>query len=435
MSLDSWITKKQKEHSCNMCPFCKKVFGNAGGLKSHIMCIHSAAMHQQLFKGQTFLFPASTPTGSPPSLQLGKRPFIDNIESSSPASDALLPSTHSTKSSSSPPPHKKHRRKRYSVKFKLDTVRGYTEYALVNEGTDETCQAKYACNIGIDPSLLSRWRQQQSKLSTYIHSTGSVGRSHTKLCPLTTAKWPQLEDQLYSAFQTARVDGWKVSVCVCTYWQACMSCVCCACVLIPVSHISHLLKWCTQVTDKWLCLMAQELYVIDDLFPPGTLAPGFKASKGWLYRFKKRYNIVCRRATNTKKGSVMKRFPAILKFLSYFRLKVQGAPSSSFSSIPPPPRDPLYGRFSADRLYNVDQVHVQSCASACVCVCAHTHMIVCASMHVYTQASVLYVYIVLTPLSSSVLCSLHLSVVEHLQIREILSVYGCELLDRSGQNV
>lgn len=167
MSLDTWLTKKKvKEEPAHQCRYCHKPFGNAGALKSHMLCKHTLELHQHTLKGQSFLT-TTTPADDQqyPLLLLGKRPFVDTIASRSPTSASPTSSsspsfsstssssvTSSTSSSSSPQPTK--RRKRYSVEFKLKTLRDFADYQISEQHSEESSQNEFAASVGIDTSLV-----------------------------------------------------------------------------------------------------------------------------------------------------------------------------------------------------------------------------------------------------------------------------------------
>ena len=73
-----------------------------------------------------------------------------------------------------------------------------------------------------------------------------------------------------------------------------------------------------RVGPRWLRRTAKRQ--VDALDPPHALAPLFRARRGWLRRFTKRFKIVLRRKTNNKKVPIAERVPFLQRWFAVFRL-------------------------------------------------------------------------------------------------------------------
>jgi len=95
-----------------------------------------------------------------------------------------------------------------------------------------------------------------------------------------------------------------------------------------------------QTLKVWMRKAVKDVYVGD------LRAAEFKASAGWLTKFKARNNIVTRRRTNKKVVAIEARLPAVQKFHRDLR---------AFVSEPGGAAHEVYGRFAPDAIFNVDQ--------------------------------------------------------------------------------
>ena len=73
-----------------------------------------------------------------------------------------------------------------------------------------------------------------------------------------------------------------------------------------------------RVGPRWLMRTAKRQ--VDALDPPHPLAPVFRARRGWLRRFTKRFNISLRRKSNNKKVPIEQRVPFLQRWFAVFRL-------------------------------------------------------------------------------------------------------------------
>ena len=63
--------------------------------------------------------------------------------------------------------------------------------------------------------------------------------------------------------------------------------------------------------------------LVDNATPPHPLAELFKARRGWLRRFCKRYNLALRRKSNNKKVPIEERKPLLKRYFAVFRLHLR----------------------------------------------------------------------------------------------------------------
>ena len=104
-------------------------------------------------------------------------------------------------------------------------------------------------------------------------------------------------------------------------------------------------KACRRVGPRWLMRTAKKQ--VDALDPPHPLAPLFRARRGWLRRFTKRFSIALRRKSNAKKVPIEQRVPFLQRWFAVFRLFLR----SSHNHIGYTPRWGIYKhRWSLDQV-------------------------------------------------------------------------------------
>lgn len=117
-----------------------------------------------------------------------------------------------------------------------------------------------------------------------------------------------------------------------------------------------------RVSTAWIRVNARKLVV--EMYPDDPRAKNFSASDRWCRKFAKRH-LSKRRRTNMKDNSVEDRLPKVNSFHRRLRKLLQeppvrraaaGGAAENNSAEIAPVESPLYGRFSLDARFNVDQV-------------------------------------------------------------------------------
>ncbi|CAB1116487.1 unnamed protein product [Ectocarpus sp. CCAP 1310/34] len=118
-----------------------------------------------------------------------------------------------------------------------------------------------------------------------------------------------------------------------------------------------------RVSTAWIRVNARKLVV--EMYPDDPRAKNFSASDRWCRKFAKRHHLSKRRRTNMKNKSVEDRLPQMRSFRRRLRQLLQelpvrraaagGAAENNGAAIVPV-ESPLYGGFSLNAHFNVDQV-------------------------------------------------------------------------------
>ena len=82
-------------------------------------------------------------------------------------------------------------------------------------------------------------------------------------------------------------------------------------------------KAARRVGPRWLMRTAKR--EVNALDPPHPLGPLFRARRGWLRRFTKRFSIALRRKTNNKKVPIEQRVPLLQRWFAVFRLYLRSS--------------------------------------------------------------------------------------------------------------
>lgn len=118
-----------------------------------------------------------------------------------------------------------------------------------------------------------------------------------------------------------------------------------------------------RVSTAWIRVNARKLVV--EMYPNDPRAKNFSASDRWCRKFAKRHHLSKRRRTNMKNKSVEDRLPKMKSFHRRLRKLLQDPPvrraaaggaAENNSAAIVPVESPLYGRFSLNARFNVDQV-------------------------------------------------------------------------------
>ncbi|CAB1101298.1 unnamed protein product [Ectocarpus sp. CCAP 1310/34] len=117
------------------------------------------------------------------------------------------------------------------------------------------------------------------------------------------------------------------------------------------------------VSTAWIRVNARKLVM--EMYPDDPRAKSFSASDRWCRKFAKRHHPSKRRRTNMKNKSVEDRLPQMKSFHRRLRQLLQeppvrraaaGGEAENNGAAIVPVKSPLYGRFSLDARFTVDQV-------------------------------------------------------------------------------
>jgi hypothetical protein len=165
-------------------------------------------------------------------------------------------------------------------------------------------QSVVAASHGISIKNVSKWNSEREKLF-YAQEQG-FGSSRS-LVLKSRVLFPMQEDKLYIAFVYRRRKQGLIT------------------------------------PDRWLQDSMQ--LIVSAEKPEGW--ENFKASAGWVWRFKKRYRISVQCQTNKKHIPIIEKLPAIRKFHFWLLRQVQ---------LSSPQRCARYGRFPAHLIFHMDQI-------------------------------------------------------------------------------
>lgn len=199
-------------------------------------------------------------------------------------------------------------RKQYTVSYKQRAVRLFNEIAKIHPNARQLT----ASTLGLDPTLLSRWKVQVERNGIASKRSSSTTASRRFRCSQhkTLAAFPREEERVLQWFRECRKQG------------------------MGVSGRMIRIRMKSEVAASTLAKALQ-----------------FKASEKWLRTFVKRHKLSWRVKTNTKSMSLEDRIPRIRRWHARLRRRLG-------KDDPILRRHPKWGRWDAENRYNLDQVHM-----------------------------------------------------------------------------
>lgn len=173
-------------------------------------------------------------------------------------------------------------------------------------------QYQAADRLGIDPSVLCRWEQNQDRVFGYLEGQKGEGKKgKIKQIHFKESKFKHENDELFERFLYRRT---VLGLGIDSYW-----------------------------------LRYQMRQVLNEFKTVGYAS--FKCSNGWLNRWLKRYDVSFQCRTDKKPVSTLARIGPIRDF----HQRVQEIQRSGVQ------RSPQYGRFPPDYIWNCDQIPLPFC--------------------------------------------------------------------------
>lgn len=199
--------------------------------------------------------------------------------------------------------HRNRNRKSYSLSYKINAV----ELLNANASHHACARIITADALGIDPSLLSRWKAQETKLLERLEKRRSLANNR-RLQPKKASHFPREEARVMKWFRDCRQKGMAVS--------------------------GKLLRFRMKAELK---------------SNASAKSLSFKASEKWLRLFVKRHGLSWRVKTNSKSLGIEDRLPRIRRWHARLRRRLG-------KDDPTRRGDPKWGRWIAENRYNLDQV-------------------------------------------------------------------------------